>query len=124
LSAQETANEPTLQVMVTSRAQEKASALLRERDLEQGLLRVFVVGAGCSGVQYGMALSGEADDDDTVLNLGTVKLVVDSQSLPFVEGAQIDFLEEDLRSGFTITNPSAPSGGGCGGGCSCGRQSS
>ena len=123
MSAQETANETTLQVMVTPRAQEKASALLRERELEQGLLRVFVVGAGCSGVQYGMALSGEADDDDTVVNLGTVKLVVDSQSLPFVEGAQIDFLEEDLRSGFTITNPNAPSGGGCGGGCSCGRQS-
>jgi iron-sulfur cluster assembly accessory protein len=113
----------TLEVSVSEKARQKAIDLLRERELTDGLLRVFVMGGGCSGVQYGMALSQEADEDDTVLSLGKLNLVVDSQSLPFVHGAQIDFMEEDLKSGFTITNPNAPQvGGGCGGGCSCGAR--
>ena len=121
--AMDTAGTGTLEVSISEKAQQKAIDLLRERDLADGLLRVFAMGGGCSGVQYGMALSQEADEEDTVLSLGKLSLVVDSQSLPFVHGAQIDFMEEDLKSGFTITNPSAPQvGGGCGGGCSCGAR--
>lgn len=121
--AMDVAGTGTLEVSVSEKARQKAIDLLKERDLADGLLRVFVMGGGCSGVQYGMALSQEADEDDTVLALGRLSLVVDSQSLPFVHGAQIDFMEEDLKSGFTITNPNAPQvGGGCGGGCSCGAR--
>jgi iron-sulfur cluster assembly protein len=123
MTMQETAPSPTLEVALSEKAKGKAVDLLRERGLEDGLLRVFVMGGGCSGIQYGMALSKEADEDDTVETFGALRLVVDSQSLPFVRGAQIDFLEEDLKTGFTITNPNAPVAGGCGGGCSCGHQS-
>lgn len=122
MTMQET-NTATLELNISDKARDKAVDLLKERGLQDGLLRVFVMGAGCSGPQYGMAISGEADEDDTVLALGGLKLVVDSQSLPFVQGAQIDFMEEDLKTGFTISNPNAPkSGGGCGGGCSCGAN--
>jgi iron-sulfur cluster assembly protein len=121
--AMDTGGVGTLEVSVSDKARQKAIDLLKERDLASGLLRVFVMGGGCSGVQYGMALSQEADEDDTVVAVGALNLVVDSQSLPFVQGAQIDFMEEDLKSGFTITNPNAPAvGGGCGGGCSCGAR--
>ncbi|MEX2236346.1 MAG: iron-sulfur cluster assembly accessory protein [Dehalococcoidia bacterium] len=122
MTMQETSSTATLELNVSDKARDKATELLKERNLQDGLLRVFVMGGGCSGPQYGMALSNEADEDDTVVSLGALRLVVDSQSLPFVNGAQIDFMEEDLKSGFTISNPNLPSSGGCGGGCSCGAR--
>ncbi|MFN8556078.1 MAG: iron-sulfur cluster assembly accessory protein [Dehalococcoidia bacterium] len=107
---------------VSDTAADKAKTVLEQRGKPNGALRLFVAGGGCSGPQYGMALAEGAEADDTVYTHGGVTFLIDPESLPYVTGAEIDYVEETMRSGFTIFNPSMQqSGGGCGGGCSCGR---
>jgi iron-sulfur cluster assembly protein len=101
-------------ISITERAASKARDLLAERDITQGMLRVFVVGGGCSGHQYGMAVAESADDTDTVVEQEGVKMVVDRDSVPFIQGAEIDYVEDLMKSGFTIYNPNAVSSCACG----------
>ena len=104
-------------IEITELAAQKAAGMLKERGIENGALRVFVVGGGCSGYQYGMALANESEEGDQVIDFGGVRFLVDSESAPLVEGAQIDYVEGLMRSGFVISNPNMHSGGG---GCACG----
>jgi len=99
---------------ITEKAATKAKGLLEEKGLAQGALRVFVVGGGCSGYQYGMALAQAEEDGDVVLEECGVKLLVDPESAPFLEGAEIDFVEDVMKSGFTIFNPNAVKSCACG----------
>lgn len=92
---------------VTERAAAKAKAILDERGLPDGALRVFVVGGGCSGYQYGMALAPEIEEDDFVLEESGVRVVVDPESAQLLQGAEIDYVEDVMKSGFTIFNPMA-----------------
>ncbi|HKL45420.1 MAG TPA: iron-sulfur cluster assembly accessory protein [Roseovarius sp.] len=94
---------------------ERAFARLAEIGAgDQGqALRVAVEGGGCSGFQYDIRLDQPADDD-LILEGGGQKVVVDSVSLPFLEGAVIDFSEELIGARFTIENPNASSSCGCG----------
>jgi iron-sulfur cluster assembly protein len=78
------------------------------------MLRVFVVGGGCSGFQYGMAIAEQADADDTVIEAEGARIVVDPDSVPMLSGAEIDFVEDLMKSGFTIYNPNAVSSCACG----------
>lgn len=106
---------------VSPLALEKVKEIQVERDLQNYLLRVFVAGAGCSGVQYGLAFEEAAANDDTVIQFDGIALCVDPASLPYVMGASIDFVEGPMGAGFRIENPNvAPSHAcGCGSGCSC-----
>lgn len=108
-------------ITVSDSAATKAKAVLEQRGRPGGALRLFVAGGGCSGPQFGMALAEQAESDDTELEFGGVRFLVDSESAPFLDGAEVDYVEDVIRSGFTIFNPNVQSGGGCGGGCSCGR---
>lgn len=76
-------------------------------------------------VRYGMSWS-EADESDVVLESDGVCLHVDELSVPFWAGAEVGYLVDDLRQGFSIRNPrimgGGCGGGGCGGGCSCGAR--
>jgi len=94
---------------------ERAFARLAEIGAgDQGqALRVAVEGGGCSGFQYDIRLDRPAEDD-LVLEGGGQKVVVDSVSLPFLEGAVIDFSEELIGARFTIENPNVSSSCGCG----------
>ena len=76
-------------------------------------LRIAVEGGGCSGFQYDIKLDQPADDDLILEGQGQ-KVVVDSISLPFLNGATIDFAEEIIGARFTIENPNASSSCGCG----------
>ncbi len=76
-------------------------------------LRVAVEGGGCSGFQYEIKLDSPVDDD-TVLEGHGQRVVVDPVSLPFLEGAVIDFTEELIGARFVIENPNATSSCGCG----------
>ncbi len=113
----------TAQVLtVSDSAAEKAKTVLEQRGRPGAALRLFVAGGGCSGPQFGMAIAESPEADDTVFTTGGVTFLIDSESLPYVQGAEVDYVEETMRSGFTIFNPNVQSaGGGCGGGCSCGR---
>ena len=104
----------TAQVTITDRAAEKAKLLLEQRGMPQGALRVFVVGGGCSGYQYGMAIAPEAEADDIVLEENGVRLVVDPDSAKLLSGAEVDYVEDLMKSGFQIFNPNAVKSCACG----------
>ncbi len=101
-------------VTVTENAATKAKALLEQRGMTEGALRVFVVGGGCSGYQYGMALAAAAEEGDIVVERGGVKVVVDPDSAKLLDGAEVDYTEDIMKSGFTIFNPNAVKGCACG----------
>jgi iron-sulfur cluster assembly protein len=104
---------PTL-VTITDKAVEKAKALLAAREIPEGALRVFVAGGGCSGYQYGMALARAAEEDDIVLEQGGVRIVVDPESAQYLSGAEIDYVDDVMKSGFSIFNPNAVKSCACG----------
>ncbi|MCC6382876.1 MAG: iron-sulfur cluster insertion protein ErpA [Dehalococcoidia bacterium] len=101
-------------VNITEKAAEKAKALLQARELPQGALRVFVAGGGCSGYQYGMALARAAEEDDIVLDQLGVRILVDPESAQYLQGAEIDYVDDIMKSGFSIFNPNAVKSCACG----------
>lgn len=101
-------------VSITDKAAEKAAAMLKDRGIENGALRVFVVGGGCSGYQYGMAIAQGSEEGDIVLQQGGVTVLVDPESAPLMRGAEIDYVDDIMKSGFTIFNPNAVKGCACG----------
>lgn len=108
------ATTETQLVNITDAAVEKAKALLEARDLPEGALRVFVAGGGCSGYQYGMALARSTEADDLVMERGGVRIVVDPESAQYLNGAEIDYIDEVMKSGFSIYNPNATKSCACG----------
>ncbi len=76
-------------------------------------LRIAVEGGGCSGFQYDIRLD-EPAEDDLILEGQGERVVVDSISLPFLNGATIDFSDELIGARFVIDNPNASSSCGCG----------
>ncbi len=109
---------------ITATASEKVKELLEEQGKQDHALRVFVRGMSCSGPAYGMALDNEPRPDDTVAEQNGVKILIDPQSAPYLEGVQVDYVDSLMGKGFTVVNPNAQpaeGGGGCGGGCSCGH---
>jgi iron-sulfur cluster assembly accessory protein len=101
-------------VTITDKAAEKARNILTERGIENGALRVFVVSGGCSGYQYGMAIARSREEDDIAIEASGVTLLVDSESAPLLEGAEVDYVEDLMKSGFTIFNPNAVRSCACG----------
>ncbi|MBN8736643.1 MAG: iron-sulfur cluster insertion protein ErpA [Xanthomonadales bacterium] len=96
------------------------AALARVRELihEEGKpelkLRVFIEGGGCSGFQYGFSFDEQRADDDFVLDRGGVELLVDPLSMQYLEGAEVDYVEELSGAQFVIHNPNAKTTCGCG----------
>jgi iron-sulfur cluster assembly protein len=101
-------------VTITDRAVEKALAILKDKGAESAALRVFVVGGGCSGYQYGMAVSHEREEGDIVIEHGGITVLVDPESAPLMQGAEIDYVDDLMKSGFTIFNPNAVKSCACG----------
>ena len=88
--------------------------LLKDRGVEDASLRVFVVGGGCSGYQYGMAIAQGREEDDVVIEQSGVTVLVDPESAPLMQGAEIDYVDDLMKSGFTIFNPNATKSCACG----------
>jgi iron-sulfur cluster assembly accessory protein len=103
-------------INVTETAATKIHDLLNEEKKVGAALRVFVQGGGCSGFQYGLMIDeGEGDQDaDKVFEVNGVKLFVDPISLRYLNGAEVDFVDNNMGGGFTIKNPNAKSTCGCG----------
>ena len=76
--------------------------------------RISVNGGGCQGFSYSFGFDNKIKDDDRVLNFPKVKVLIDQTSLGFIEGSQLDFVEDMIGSYFKITNPKATSTCGCG----------
>src|SRR5436305_280294 len=105
---------PVTMVSITDTAAERARALLDQRGLPEGCLRVFVVGGGCSGYQYGMAIAEQPEEGDTVIEDAGVRIVVDPDSATLLSGCEIDYVEDLMKAGFTIFNPNAVKSCACG----------
>jgi iron-sulfur cluster assembly protein len=103
-----------MMLSMTDKAAVKAKELFEQKGVTEGGLRVFVVGGGCSGYQYGMALAREFDDEDLVIEHSGIRLVVDPDSAPLLEGAEIDYVDDLMKAGFTIYNPNAVKSCACG----------
>lgn len=78
------------------------------------MLRVYIEGGGCSGFQYGFTFEGEPAEDDTVVENGGIKLVVDPLSYQYLMGAEVDYKEDLQGARFVINNPNAVTTCGCG----------
>ena len=77
-------------------------------------LRISVSGGGCSGFQYGFDLDKERSEDDLVLERDGAAVLIDSISLPYMEGSVIDFVDDMIGQSFQIRNPNATASCGCG----------
>ena len=102
---------------VTPLAVEKLESILNEQGETGSLLRVMVSPGPNGGFQYMLGMEKEAKEDDFVIEADTIQVLVDAESAPLVEGAQIDYIDGLMRSGFVISNPNFQGGGG---GCACG----
>jgi iron-sulfur cluster assembly accessory protein len=87
---------------------------IAERQGKAPALRLSVEGGGCAGFQYRFGLAETRDADDLVTATDGVELVVDSTSLPLIEGSVVDFVQSLGGSAFQVTNPNAQSSCGCG----------
>jgi iron-sulfur cluster assembly accessory protein len=117
-------NNSTL-LTVSEGASVKLQEILKEEGTPEAYLRITLAPGGHGGVQYMLGLEENVEEEDTVVDTGRVKVLLDSDSAPLMEGTSIDYVETLHRSGFVIDNPNFPAmaGGGCacgGGGCGCG----
>jgi iron-sulfur cluster insertion protein len=92
----------------------KLKELIAEENNPNLKLRVFVQGGGCSGFSYGFTFDEDQNDDDFEFERESVKILVDSMSFQYLDGAEIDFKEDIMGSSFVINNPNASSTCGCG----------
>lgn len=104
---------PTTPVTVTERAAKQIASILKTEG-DNVSLRVSVSGGGCSGFQYGFTLDDETQDDDLVLSRDGATVLIDSVSLMYLEGSEIDYVDELIGSSFKILNPNATASCGCG----------
>jgi iron-sulfur cluster assembly protein len=106
-------------ITMSSSAAQAVSRILAERSLEGYSLRVYVAGGGCCGVNFGMALDNNIRANDAIFQSEGVQVVVDDQSIAYLRGAKIDFVNDPTRgAGFTVDSPVKNSSS-----CSCGSGS-
>jgi len=98
---------------ITDQAAQKIQALVADRRIEQGGLRVKVVGGGCSGLTYKMDIDQQRDGDRVFEHAGA-KLLVDRKSFLYLNGTVLDFKDELMSSGFNLQNPNVKRTCGCG----------
>jgi iron-sulfur cluster insertion protein len=101
-------------IRFTDSAARKVSELIAEEDNQELKLRVYVTGGGCSGFQYGFTFDEDVNEDDTQLEKNGVTLLIDSMSVQYLGGAEIDYKEDLSGSQFVIRNPNAATTCGCG----------
>ena len=101
-------------ITISASAKEKIKDLLYEEGNPKLALRTFVQGGGCSGFSYGFTFDEETNDDDFEVPLDEFKVLVDSMSMQYLTGAEIDYKDDLHGSQFTIKNPNAQTTCGCG----------
>jgi len=82
-------------------------------------LRISVQGGGCSGFQYGLALEESISENDVILDKVGLKILIDPESAPLLEGITLDFVDSINGAGFKFENPNATASCGCGNSFSC-----
>lgn len=101
-------------ITITENASTKIADILAEENNPNVKIRMFVQGGGCSGMQYGFTMDEEKNEDDWEVPAGSVVMLVDSMSMPYVENATVDYVDDLNGSRFSINNPGAQTTCGCG----------
>jgi iron-sulfur cluster assembly accessory protein len=116
------AAQPTVRVgderliKVSDSAAKKVGSLLQRQGRPNGVLRVAVVGGGCSGLQYKMDLQDQPANRDILVESSGIRVVVDPKSALYVTGSELDYVDALQDGGFKVKNPNAAST------CSCGES--
>lgn len=106
-------------ITFTDKAQDRIIELLLEEDEPNLKLRMFIQGGGCSGLQYGFTFDNEQSEDDIEIPLnnsskGKTSVLVDLMSLNYIQGAEVDFVENVMGETFQVKNPNTITTCGCG----------
>lgn len=100
-------------VTLTERAANRVQNFLSSRGKGVGL-RIGVKTSGCSGMAYSLEFADEFDDEDLTFESHGVKLLVDTKSLAYLDGTELDYAKEGLNEGFKFNNPNVKDTCGCG----------
>lgn len=105
----------SLDFSLTPSAAARIATLLKDEPSPDTRFRVAVLGGGCSGFQYNFDFdAGELAEDDLTFEQDGAKIVIDQSSMSLLAGSQLDYTEELVGAAFSIKNPQAKSGCGCG----------
>ncbi len=103
-------------IKITANAAKKVGSLLTKQGRPNGVLRVAVIGGGCSGLQYKMDLQDQPANRDILVQSAGIRVVVDPKSALYVTGSELDYLDALQDGGFKVKNPNAATS------CSCGES--
>ena len=103
-------------IKLTVNAAKKVSSLLTRQGRPNGVLRVAIVGGGCSGLQYKMDLQDAPANRDILVESSGIRVVVDPKSALYVTGSELDYVDALQEGGFKVNNPNAATT------CSCGES--
>jgi len=101
-------------IIFSDSAAKKVGSLIAEEGNDNLKLRVYISGGGCSGFQYGFTFDEDVAEDDTQVENDGVTVLVDSMSIQYLNGAEIDYKEDLSGAQFVIRNPNASTTCGCG----------
>jgi iron-sulfur cluster assembly accessory protein len=107
------AKRMTTGLTMTERAAQRIGAILKAEPAG-AMLRLSVHGGGCSGFQYKFDVDREKGDDDVTIDRGGVTVLIDSVSLQYLAGSEIDFVDDLIGASFKVNNPKAKASCGCG----------
>lgn len=109
-----TTEQFTSEIQITDAALAQVRSIQERENLAGHVLRISVVGGGCSGMSYRMGFVEAANPTDTMIEREGVKLAVDPKSLLYLQGMTVDFADGLAGKGFTFNNPNAKRSCGCG----------
>ncbi|WP_458460165.1 HesB/IscA family protein, partial [Paenibacillus sp.] len=101
-------------IEVSDTASDKIVEILSSADIQNAFLRVGVDEGGCSGLSYTLIVDEQQAEEDIVLNKKQFKILVHANSIPYIDGLEIDYEESGMLGGFTMNNPNAKVSCGCG----------
>ncbi|CAM3047393.1 iron-sulfur cluster assembly accessory protein [Paenibacillus sediminis] len=101
-------------ITITETAADKIKDMLAQEEVPNMFLRLGVRPGGCSGFSYAMGFDDEESADDVYMDIQGLKVVVDKESVKYLDGLEVDFKESGMSGGFTIHNPNAIATCGCG----------
>lgn len=101
-------------VTLSDAAAAKLTELTKDETDSNVGLRVYVYSGGCSGYRYGMMLEDQPTPEDIKIQSQGINVYVDAQSTQLLQGSEIDYVDTLMGAGFTVNNPNAVSGCGCG----------
>jgi len=104
---------PVGSVTISERAAKRIGAILKSEG-DGAMLRISVEGGGCSGFQYKFDVDRTKADDDIVISRDSAVVLVDSSSVPFLAGSEVDFVDDLIGASFRVVNPNATASCGCG----------